>query len=71
MLPKGWTPKAAGTAKQRLLGSDRDPAGGRVVTYHGWPLYTYVGDRNVWHIAHRSVRTDGRVPGGFADHRQL
>jgi predicted lipoprotein with Yx(FWY)xxD motif len=27
-----------------LLGSDRDPAGGRVVTYNGWPLYTYVSD---------------------------
>jgi hypothetical protein len=38
-----------------------------------WGRYrdTYVGDRNAWHIAHRSVRTDGRVPGGFADHRQL
>ena len=21
-----------------------DPGGGRVVTYHGWPLYTYLGD---------------------------
>ncbi len=27
-----------------LLGSDPDPAGGRVVTYDGWPLYTYTGD---------------------------
>ena len=27
-----------------LLGSDPDPAGGRVVTYNGWPLYTYSGD---------------------------
>jgi predicted lipoprotein with Yx(FWY)xxD motif len=27
-----------------LLGSDPDPAGGRVVTYNGWPLYTYVSD---------------------------
>lgn len=27
-----------------LLGSDRDPSGGRVVTYNGWPLYTYVSD---------------------------
>lgn len=45
MLPKGARPLARGKAKQRLLGSDRDPAGGRVVTYHGWPLYTYVVDR--------------------------
>ena len=27
-----------------LLGSDPDPAGGRVVTYNGWPLYTYRSD---------------------------
>ncbi len=45
MLPKHARPRAAKKAKQRLLGSDRDPAGGRVVTYRGWPLYTYVGDR--------------------------
>ncbi len=34
----------SGTAKARLLGSDADPSGGRVVTYAGWPLYTYAGD---------------------------
>jgi predicted lipoprotein with Yx(FWY)xxD motif len=27
-----------------LLGSDPDPSGGRVLTYNGWPLYTYSGD---------------------------
>jgi predicted lipoprotein with Yx(FWY)xxD motif len=30
--------------RSSLLGSDPDPAGGRVVTYNGWPLYTYSGD---------------------------
>jgi len=30
--------------KQALLGSDADPTGGRVVTYDGWPLYSYTGD---------------------------
>ena len=30
--------------RQALLGSDADPAGGRVVTYHGWPLYSYTAD---------------------------
>lgn len=35
---------ASGQAKASLLGSDPDPAGGRVVTYAGWPLYTYVAD---------------------------
>jgi len=27
-----------------LLSTDPDPAGGRVVTYGGWPLYGYSGD---------------------------
>jgi hypothetical protein len=33
-----------GTARQKLLSSDPDPAGGRVVTYARWPLYTYAAD---------------------------
>jgi len=37
-------PGAAGAAKGSLLGLDKDPAGGKVVTYHHWPLYTYTGD---------------------------
>jgi predicted lipoprotein with Yx(FWY)xxD motif len=44
-LGKGAKPAAAGKGKAKLLGSDPDPAGGRVVTYDGWPLYTYVVDR--------------------------
>jgi predicted lipoprotein with Yx(FWY)xxD motif len=38
-------PTAGGAAKRSLLGSDRNPSGGRVVTYAKWPLYTYVGDK--------------------------
>ena len=44
-LPSGAKPVASGQAKASLLGSDPDPAGGRVVTYARWPLYTYVADR--------------------------
>ena len=44
LLPKGAKIVAAGHAKASLLGSDKNPAGGRVVTYSKWPLYTYVGD---------------------------
>lgn len=43
-LPKGSKAVAVGKVKAALLGSDRDPAGGRVVTYNKWPLYTYIGD---------------------------
>jgi predicted lipoprotein with Yx(FWY)xxD motif len=44
-LASGAKAVAVGAAKASLLGSDRDPAGGRVVAYNRWPLYTYVGDR--------------------------
>ncbi len=43
-LPKGGKAVATGRARAALLGSDRNPAGGRVVTYARWPLYTYVPD---------------------------
>jgi predicted lipoprotein with Yx(FWY)xxD motif len=37
-------PKAGGAAKNALLGTDKNPAGGKVVTYNHWPLYTFVND---------------------------
>lgn len=37
-------PTAGGAAKKALLSSDKNPSGGRVVTYNKWPLYTYSGD---------------------------
>jgi predicted lipoprotein with Yx(FWY)xxD motif len=43
-LAKGSKTTASGKVKARLLGSDANPSGGRVVTYNRWPLYTYVGD---------------------------
>lgn len=43
-LASGGKAVAAGKAKASLLGNDKNPAGGRVVTYDGWPLYTYVAD---------------------------
>jgi predicted lipoprotein with Yx(FWY)xxD motif len=43
-LPNGKKTAAAAPVRQSLLGSDSDPAGGRVITYAGWPLYTYVTD---------------------------
>jgi predicted lipoprotein with Yx(FWY)xxD motif len=43
-LPSGKKSLASGLVKQSLLGSDTDPAGGRVITYAGWPLYTFVSD---------------------------
>ena len=43
-LASGQKAQAAGEVKTSLLGSDPDPEGGQVVTYAGWPLYTYVAD---------------------------
>ncbi len=43
-LSGGAKPTGAGGMKSSLLGSDPNPSGGRVVTYNGWPLYTYVTD---------------------------
>jgi len=43
-LSSGQKAAAAGEAKSSLLGSDPDPEGGNVVTYAGWPLYTYAAD---------------------------
>jgi predicted lipoprotein with Yx(FWY)xxD motif len=37
-------PSMSGQVKAGLISSDTNPTGGRVVTYAGWPLYTYVGD---------------------------
>lgn len=34
----------SGGAEASMVGSDPNPSGGRVVTYKGWPLYTYVAD---------------------------
>lgn len=44
MLPSGAALAAGPGVKAALLGSDPAPGGGRVVTYGGWPPYTYTGD---------------------------
>jgi predicted lipoprotein with Yx(FWY)xxD motif len=40
----GQKPTAGGAARKSLLGTVKDPSGGRVVTYNHWPLYTYIAD---------------------------
>jgi len=43
-LTSGQTPMASGATQTSLLGSISNPAGGKVATYGGRPLYTYSGD---------------------------
>lgn len=40
----GAKASTGGAVKTALVSSDPDPAGGRVVTYNGWPLYLFSGD---------------------------
>ncbi len=53
--------KAAGSGgvKASLLGSDPDPSGGKVVTYAGWPLYSYVADTAPGAHAGQSLNLNG------------
>jgi len=44
-LKTGQKPTAGGLARKSLLGSDKNPRGGRVVTYNRWPLYRYYLDK--------------------------
>jgi len=61
MLPSGVRLAAGPGVKPTLLGSDPSPQGVRVVTYHGWPLYTYAGDVQPG----QATGQDGDVNGGY------
>jgi predicted lipoprotein with Yx(FWY)xxD motif len=60
-LPAGAKIVAKGAAKKALLGSDKDAAvaGGRVVTYNHWPLYTYLGDSKAGVAAGQRLNVNG------------
>ncbi|HTU80301.1 MAG TPA: hypothetical protein VMF09_16240 [Solirubrobacteraceae bacterium] len=58
-LASGRAASAGGQAKSSLLGSDPDPEGGRVVTYAGWPLYTYTADSVPGEAAGQAIEADG------------
>ena len=58
-LHTGQTAAAGAGVRAGLLGTAPDPGGGRVVTYHGWPLYTYLGDSSPGHAAGQGKNDDG------------
>ena len=52
-------PRAGAGTQQRLLGTIRRADGRRQLTYAGWPLYYYVGDRRPGQILCQNVREFG------------
>jgi predicted lipoprotein with Yx(FWY)xxD motif len=50
---------AGGAARKKLLGSDKNPGGGRVVTYNRWPLYTYVADTRPGQATGQALNLNG------------
>jgi predicted lipoprotein with Yx(FWY)xxD motif len=59
MAASGQKPVATGQAKSSRLGSDPDPSGGQVVTYNGWPLYTYVTDTSSGQAKGQALNLNG------------
>ncbi|HEY1617725.1 MAG TPA: hypothetical protein VGG25_08910 [Streptosporangiaceae bacterium] len=55
----GRRPAAGPGVRQSLLGTDPDPAGGRVITYAGWPLYTYASDVQAGQVTGQRVNLNG------------
>jgi len=55
----GETVAAGPGVRTGLLGTAPNPGGGRVVTYHGWPLYTYLGDAAPGHADGQGADDDG------------
>jgi predicted lipoprotein with Yx(FWY)xxD motif len=58
-IEAGQKASASGKVKSSLLGSDPDPEGGEVVTYAGWPLYTYVSDTEPGQAAGQGINLNG------------
>jgi predicted lipoprotein with Yx(FWY)xxD motif len=59
MLPSGGRLVAGPGVDRALLGTDPDPSGGRVVTYAGWPLYTYTGDVDPGQATGQNINLNG------------
>lgn len=51
----------SGGAEASMVGSDANPAGGRVVTYKGWPLYLYVADPSAGTDHGEGINSSGGV----------
>ena len=59
LVTGGETIAAGPGVRPGLISSLPNPGGGRVVTYRGWPLYTYLGDASPGHAAGQGSDDDG------------
>ncbi len=57
--PAGAHAAGTGGVKASLLGTAPNPSGGNVVTYAGWPLYSYVADTTPGSAAGQDVDLNG------------
>ncbi len=58
-LASGQSASLSPQLNRALLSSDPDPEGGSVVTYAGWPLYTYAADSAAGQDNGQALETDG------------
>ena len=58
-IKAGQKPTAGGLARQRLLGTVKNPSGGLVATYNKWPLYTYVTDTKPGQATGQALNNSG------------
>ncbi len=58
-LASGETAAGPPQLKASLLSSDPDPEGGSVVTYAGWPLYTYAADGSTGQDNGQAIEANG------------
>jgi predicted lipoprotein with Yx(FWY)xxD motif len=75
-LPTGAKLAVSGKVKRSLISTDRDPAGGRVVTYARWPLYTYVADTKPGMTTGQALNINGGLwyvlsPNGTVLHKKV
>ena len=56
---KGEKLVAKAGVDSKLLGLDKDPAGGYVVTYNKWPLYAYISDTKPGQATGQAVNSAG------------
>ncbi len=55
MLPSGQSKPTGPSSISARLGTVANPSGGTQVTYNGWPLYTYVKDKDAGDVYGQNV----------------